>query len=70
MNDLIPKNQIIEDDDDGYMENNESIILNKLQIFKDKCALCKHSINSSKLGCLLCPYYFLCSKCEENHPNP
>lgn len=70
MNDLVPTNQIIEDDDDGFIDNNESIILNKHQIFRDKCALCKHSINSSKFGCLLCPNYFLCSKCEENHPHP
>ena len=67
-NDLVPTNKI-EDDNESF-EKNESIILDKHKIFKDKCLLCQHPFNQCKFGCLLCPNYFLCSKCEENHPHP
>lgn len=68
-NDTVPTNHIEEDNDLDKNES-ESIILDKHQIFKDKCILCQHSFNQCKFGCLLCPNYFLCSKCEENHPHP
>ena len=67
-NDIVPVNKI-QDNEDSF-ENSESIILNKNQIFDNKCNLCKHSFNNSKFGCLLCPNYFLCSNCEEKHPHP
>ena len=67
-NDIVPVNKIQEDEES--FDNNESIIINKNQIFEDKCNLCKHSFNNGKFGCLLCPNYFLCGKCEENHPHP
>ena len=67
-NDIVPVNKI-QDNEDSF-ENSESIILNKNQIFDNKCNLCKHSFNNSKFGCLLCPNYFLCSICEEKHPHP
>ena len=67
-NDLVPTNKI-EDDNESF-EKNESIILDKHKVFKDKCLLCHHPFNQCKFGCLLCPNYFLCSKCEENHPHP
>ena len=68
-NDSIPINSI-QEDNDSLENNNESIILNKNKIFKDKCNLCHHEFNQCKFGCLLCLNYFLCSKCEENHPHP
>ena len=67
-NDLVPTN-IIEDDNESFKES-ESIILDKHKVFKDKCLLCQQPFNQCKFGCLLCPNYFLCSKCEENHPHP
>lgn len=68
LNDIVPVNKIEGDGDS--IENTDSIVLNKNQIFKDKCSLCKGPLNISKFGCLLCPNFFLCSKCEESHPHP
>ena len=73
----IPINQIEDDEEDPNKEDpnkgnaTKSIIFNKKQnIFKDKCSLCKDIFGTIKYGCLLCPNYFLCNKCEENHPHP
>lgn len=68
----IPINQIEDDEEDPNKGNAaKSIIFNKKQnIFKDKCSLCKDIFGTIKYGCLLCPNYFLCNKCEENHPHP
>lgn len=68
LNEIVPVNKIEGGDDS--IEKTDSIVLNKNQIFKDKCTLCKGPLNLSKFGCLLCPNFFLCSKCEENHPHP
>lgn len=67
-NEIVPINKIL--DDSGSFENNESIVLDKHKIFREKCNLCKNSFHQHKFGCLLCPNYFLCNKCEENHPHP
>ena len=63
----VPVNQI---ENSNSFDNTESIILNKNQILKGKCSLCKNTFNSNKFGCLLCPNYFLCNQCEEYHPHP
>ena len=65
-NDSIPINRIESKD----FESTESIFLNKQQTLNGRCNLCKNNFNSSKFGCLLCPNYFLCNECEENHPHP
>ena len=65
---FVPINKIQEDLD--FSDNAKSIILDKHQIFKDNCSLCKKMFNHFKYGCLLCPDYFLCTECEENHPHP
>lgn len=67
-NEIVPINKIVEDS--GYFENTESIVLDKHQLFKDKCNLCKKPFHQYKFGCLLCRDYFLCNKCEESHPHP
>ena len=64
----IPVNKI--QDEQDLQDNVKSIILDKHQIFTDKCSLCKNMFSRCKYGCLLCPDYFLCAECEENHPHP
>ena len=64
----VPINKIQEQNDS--FENTEYIILDKHQLFNGKCDLCKNVFHSCRYGCLLCPNYFLCNNCEENHPHP
>ena len=64
----VPINKIQEQNDS--FENAESIVIDKHQLFNGKCDLCKNVFHSCRYGCLLCPNYFLCSNCEENHPHP
>lgn len=64
----IPINKIQEDSDS--FDNDNSIVLDKHKLFKGQCSFCKNTFNSSKYSCLLCPNYYLCNKCEENHPHP
>ena len=64
----VPINKI-QDQNDSF-DNAESIVIDKHQLFNGKCDLCKNVFHSCRFGCLLCPNYFLCSNCEENHPHP
>lgn len=64
----VPINKI-QDQNDSF-DNAESIVIDKHQLFNGKCDLCKNVFHSCRYGCLLCPNYFLCSNCEENHPHP
>ena len=68
-------NQIITNEEEEEVvndssDNTKAVVIDKHQIFSGNCSLCKKSFDSSKYGCLLCPNFFLCKKCEEIHPHP
>lgn len=65
----VPINKI-EDAEEEPIDEEKAVVIKKNQIFEDKCSLCKNPFLANKYGCLLCPNYYLCNKCEENHPHP
>ena len=65
----VPINKI-EDAEEEQNDEEKAVVIKKEQIFEDKCSLCKKAFVANKYGCLFCPNYYLCNKCEENHPHP
>jgi hypothetical protein len=68
VNEFVPDND--EEENNNSFDNTKGIDLDKRKIFPGKCHICKQSFNLCKFGCLLCPNFFLCNKCEEMHPHP
>lgn len=70
VNQIIITNEEEEEVVNDSSDNTKAVVIDKHKIFSGNCSLCKKSFNSSKYGCLLCPNFFLCKKCEEIHPHP